>query len=233
MGDKRFSKSMKLADMIHTDYRLLYVLPRFGIRLGFGDTTVADICAKSGVDADVFVLICNIYAFDDLLPKLHEMDHVSLAGIMSYLKQSHTDYLHKRIPHIVTHIESLAEEAQERQRDIIRQFCESYKKEVVEHFDYEEETVFPYIESLIAGAPDQRYTIHEFLENHTNIDDKLHDLKNIIMKYVHTSDEDAQRDLLIDVYMLEDDLERHTTIEEKILAALAETIERRKQNPQT
>lgn len=228
MADKRFSKSTKLADMIHTDYRLLYVLPRFGIRLGFGDATVADICAKSDVDPDVFVLICNIYAFDDFLPKLHEMDNLSLEGIMSYLKRSHEDYLHKRIPHIVTHIESLADEAQERQRDIIRQFCESYKKEVVEHFEYEEQTVFPYIESLIGGEGDQRFTIHEFLDNHSNIDDKLHDLKNIIMKYVHTPDEDAQRDLLIDVYMLEDDLERHTIIEEKILAALAQTIERLK-----
>ena len=61
---------MKLADIIDVDCRLLYVLPRFGIKLGFGDISVADICKKQGINEDVFLLICNIYAFEDYIPDL-------------------------------------------------------------------------------------------------------------------------------------------------------------------
>lgn len=220
---------MKLADIIDADCRLLYVLPRFGIKLGFGDISVSNLCKKQNVDENVFLLICNIYAFEDYMPRLGDMSSVSLKYIMHYLIQSHRDYLSKHIPHIINHIESLADETHSRQRDIIKQFCENYKKEIVEHFKYEEQTVFPYIESLIKGSISDKYKIEDFLHNHSNIDDKLHDLKSIVMKYTEPKEDDSARDLLIDIYMLEEDLKRHTIIEEKILAALAEIIEEQKQ----
>jgi len=225
MTEKLFKKSMKLADVIDANYQLLFVLPRFGIKLGFGDVSIADICKKHEVNEDVFVLICNIYTFEDYLPKLSEMNNVSLEYIMFYLKQSHNDYLTKKIPHILGHIENLADEAHSRQRGIIKQFCDNYKKEVAEHFNYEEKTVFPYIESLIKGINGNKYKIDDFLHNHSNLDDKLHDLKSIIMKYIEPKADEITSDLLMDIYLLEEDLKRHTTIEEKILAALAETIE--------
>lgn len=229
MPGKLFEKNMKLADIIDLDCRLLYVLPRFGIKLGFGDISLADICTKQNIDKDVFLLICNIYAFEDYVPRLEGMRRDSLDCIMRYLKQSHIDYLHKRIPHIVNHIESLTDDIHSRRQDIIKQFCENYKKDVVEHFNYEEQVVFPYIESLIKGYNNSKYKIEDFLHNHSNIEDKLHDLKSIIMKYIEPKEEDAARDLLIDIYWLEEDLKRHAIIEEKILAALAEMIEQQKQ----
>ena len=39
-----FTERMKMADLVHANYRLLYVLPRFGIQLGFGDKSIEEIC---------------------------------------------------------------------------------------------------------------------------------------------------------------------------------------------
>ena len=41
-----FTPQMKLADLIHTDYRLLLLLPRFGLNLGFGDKSVQECCKQ-------------------------------------------------------------------------------------------------------------------------------------------------------------------------------------------
>ena len=230
MTGKLFTKNMKLAEIIHADCRLLYVLPRFGIKLGFGDATITDICKKHGVDDNLFTLVSNIYAFDDYIPKICDIYNISLEGIMAYLKKSHSDYLNKRIPHIIKHIECLADESHTREQNILEQFCESYKKEVIAHFNYEEEVVFPYIDSLISKKADQKFRIDDFLHNHSNIEDKLNDLKNIIMKYIKPYyDDEANSDLLIDLFQLEEDLKRHTIIEEKILVSLVEIMEQNNQ----
>ena len=42
------SGSMKMSDLIQANYALLTVLPRFGIHLGFGDRSVAEVCRAQG-----------------------------------------------------------------------------------------------------------------------------------------------------------------------------------------
>ncbi len=42
----RIEKDMKLADVIHHDFSLIPVINRFGIQLGFGDSTIEEICDK-------------------------------------------------------------------------------------------------------------------------------------------------------------------------------------------
>ena len=55
-------KNMKMADLIGADYRLLTVIYRLGINLGFGEKTVEETCRESGVNCDTFLLIANVYA---------------------------------------------------------------------------------------------------------------------------------------------------------------------------
>lgn len=38
-----FTSGMKLADLIHLDYKLLLLLPRFGLNLGFRDQTARNV----------------------------------------------------------------------------------------------------------------------------------------------------------------------------------------------
>ena len=57
-----------MSDLIQANYRLLRVLPRFGIHLGFGDKSVVEVCRAQGVSMELFLLVCNISTFDDFLP---------------------------------------------------------------------------------------------------------------------------------------------------------------------
>ena len=41
-------KNMKMADLVGADYRLLTVIYRLGIKLGFGEKTVEETCRESG-----------------------------------------------------------------------------------------------------------------------------------------------------------------------------------------
>ena len=64
-----FSGGMKMSDLIQANYRLLRVLPRFGIHLGFGDKSVAEVCRAQGVSMELFLLVCNISTFDDFFAR--------------------------------------------------------------------------------------------------------------------------------------------------------------------
>ena len=49
----------KLSFVIANDYRLLQVMSRFGIPLGFGEKTITEVCRQCGVDADTFLTVIN------------------------------------------------------------------------------------------------------------------------------------------------------------------------------
>ena len=113
-------------------------------------------------------------------------------------------------------------------RKLIDKFYDDYDNEIINHFKYEEEVVFPYIESLMENnrACDTQYRIGQFEENHSNINEKLNDLKNIIAKYLDEKFSSPQRfELLNDIYGVENDLRKHSLIENKLLIPLVEKLE--------
>ncbi len=219
---------MKLAELVLHDYRLLYILSRFGIRLGFGEKSVDDVCRRYGIPTSLFLLICNVYSFEDYHPDEAEIEAIDPKALVDYLTQSHRDYLDNHIPHIGRHIERLGESGAEATATILTRFYEDYRTEVVRHLDYEEQTVFPYILQLTQGGGNRPgYTIDQFEENHSNIEEKLGDLKNILIKYLPEEYPAEPRNrTLLDLYLLESDLNKHTLIEEKILVPLVVRLER-------
>ncbi|MDR2563050.1 MAG: hemerythrin domain-containing protein [Prevotellaceae bacterium] len=221
-----FSERMKLADLVLTNYRLLYVMPCFDIGLGFGEATVKQACEAKGISTHLFLLVCNIYTFDDYRPEPETLTQIRLADLMKYLTNSHKDYLENRMPKIITQILDLIDENDVPHGKMIIAFCEKYRKEVVAHFAYEEQTVFPYIESLLGGGKSKSYKIKEYKGNHSDLDSSLSDLKNIIIKYLpceHLADQ--RRETLISLFLFELDLSKHTLLEDKILIYLVEQME--------
>ena len=57
-----FSKDTKFAELMTEDRRLLQLLPRFGIGLGFGDRSVDQVCQMNHVNTELFLIICEIYS---------------------------------------------------------------------------------------------------------------------------------------------------------------------------
>lgn len=221
-----FSENMKLADILLANYRLLYVFPCFGIGLGFGESTVKQVCEKLGISASLFVLVCNVYTFDDYIPNANSLTQIPLADLMQYLRNSHKDYLENRMPKIINQTLTLVDSYHVKHGEILTGFCEKYRQEVIAHFNYEEQTVFPYIMALLNGEQPSSYKIHEYEGNHSDLEAALSDLKNIMIKYLPEGFFiNKCRDVLLDLFIFEADLNKHTVLEDQILISLVQRIE--------
>ena len=89
---------------------------------------------------------------------------------------------------------------------------------MLNHFNYDVEIVLPYIKNLSKNTYEKGFHIEQYEENHSNIDDKLSDLKNILIKYFpNNNSTDIQIDVLTEIFQFEEDLIKHTRIEDKIL----------------
>ncbi|MCQ2279315.1 MAG: hemerythrin domain-containing protein [Bacteroidales bacterium] len=223
-----FTKKMKLADLVITNHSLVLILQRFNIELGFGEKSVADVCQQYGISEDFFLMICNVYTNDQYLPTPEELSSTDMSQLIPYLTASHAYYLLERIPHIENHLNRIADACQPTHRDTLLKFFKEYRQEVANHFQYEEVTVFPYIKQLHQKKQTSGYSIEQFEQNHSNIEDKLGDLTNIILKYLPGNImPNERRSLLFDIFQLSTDLNTHSLIEEKILIPYVQTLEQK------
>lgn len=222
-----FSKETKLAELIAADRRLLQLLPRFGIGLGFGDRNVDQVCEMNHVNADLFLLICEIYSKNSFRPKAEELKQIDMSNLLHYLKASHKYYLNERFPHIEEHLQHIIEACGQKYGPMLSHFYDEYKQEVMRHIQYyEEEVVFPYIEALLKGQRTDTYDINEFEHNHTNIQDTLDDMMNILLKYLPDDILPKERiEISLDIMELSDDLNRHSLIEDCVLIPYVENLE--------
>jgi len=227
---KHISGEDILAEVIHTDYKILSVLKRFGIHLGFGDAGISDICKNYGINENFFLEIINIYLDKSYFPA-KKMQSFSIRLITDFLKSSHYYYNVDKIPSIKSKIEQLEWKGPEHERNfsILMQFFNQYKNEVKTHTDQEEEKVYPYAifieESCVQNKNIEtclnrmkEYSITDYAKEHDDIEEKLTDLKNIIIKYLPApKDQSILHEILNDLFLLENDLNNHGRIEEKIL----------------
>lgn len=223
-----FSKDSKFAELMTDDRRLLQLLPRFGIGLGFGDRNVEQVCQMNHVSTELFLLICEIYSDSSFKPSYSELQQIDMGDLLSYLKASHQYYLGERFPHIEEHLQHIIEACGQKYGPMLSHFYDEYKQEVMRHIQfYEEEVVFPYIEALLNGQRTDSYKINEFEHNHTNIQDTLDDMMNILLKYLPGDILPKERiEISYDIMELSDDLNRHSLIEERILVPSVESLER-------
>ncbi len=228
MNYSLFSGNMKLADLLLTNYRLLYVFPYFDIALGFGETTVKQACQERGISVNLFLLVCNIYSFPKYVPSQAELKQIPVEELIVYLEKSHKDYIDNRIPHIISHVLDLVKYSPKRHGEMLVEFCEKYRDDVMSHFEYEEKEVFPYIIDLLRGKDVSKKNFDKQGDtDHQNLETALHDLKNIIIKYMpqNTSIEQIRTNVLIYLFLFEADLSAHTLLEEKILISLVNYID--------
>lgn len=241
------SPQAKLADVIHRDYLLLSVVNRFGIRLGFGDKSIRHICEEAGVDPEFFTAILNTFNSANYFAEKKLMAFPILQ-ILDYLRKTHDYYRDIELKIIDVHLNVLIEsEKNAKELALIKRFFEEYKTELLLHLKREEERTFPYIETLVSykGLENggelfrelsKKYSIRVFKREHDNVDEKLFDLKNIIIKYLNNDyDQSSCNAVIFELFKLEKDLIEHTKLEDKILIPMVEALEEElkgKQNEQ-
>ena len=182
-----FDRNTKMADVIHSNYLLLPVINRFGIHLGFKDKTIADICNENKIDINFFLAIINTFSFTEYFPE-SELRSFSSELIVDYLRKSHHYFIKTSLPKIEYLLNNLVSSSNSEDLKVIKSFYKKYKEELLEHIRDEEENTFPYVLDLqkvydrnVQPLPERiaEYSIHSFEKEHTNVDEKLFDLKNI------------------------------------------------------
>ena len=171
----------KMISLIADNYNLLESLGRFGINLGFGDKTVKEVCEDQGVDTYTFLAVVN-YSINGYR---HSDDNrrMSVPTLLHYLKASHEYYLDFQLPDIRQELKEALDEEDNLAR-LIMKLYDSYAHEIRVHMKYEELNVFPYVDRLLKGEMIGDEDIDTFSKHHTQITQKLRELKNIIIKYL-------------------------------------------------
>lgn len=234
-----FNETIKLATVIHKDHTLLPVINRLGIKLGFGDLTIRELCIKEGIDVTFFTEIINVFHNENYFSEKKLLDF-SVTIVIDYLLKTHKYYLDYVIPEQERLIDLFILNCTNgcKENELIRKFYNKFREEFVNHVQMEETQVFPYILKLndtvlnllkksVFLEQYKDFTIKGFEKEHGNMDEKMFDLKNIIIKYLPPNyDLNIGNSLLSNLFMFEKDLKNHARIEDKILIPKVKQLEK-------
>lgn len=228
---EKYKETDRMGDIICDDYRILQVISRFGLTLGFGDHTVSETCAAAGVDAPTFLAVVNFIRANGRVSNLSALvEAVSLSSLMDYLHRSHDYFVKFRLPGIRRKlIEAIDCSVKNQIAFLILKFYDEFAAEVGRHMEYEDKYIHTYVNDLMKGMrtyPEVniRKLSHQHHDNHLQIEKSLSELKSIIIKY-YPGDSRAQllNDVLMDLFMTEEDLFSHCHLEDTLfLEAVAE-----------
>jgi regulator of cell morphogenesis and NO signaling len=241
---KLLTTDMKMADVVQSNYLLMPVISRFGIPFGFGEMTIREICRKRKIDADFFCAIINAFSHEDYFPA-KRLKAFNVLMILEYLERTHTYYTRVQIPLIERLLQDLTKKltSDKKKLKLIKKFYLDYKQELLAHLSREEQVTFPYIKKVYrlfhSPQPVERekrkltqYSMHVYEEEHSDVDEKLNDLKSILIKYVRGETvQDVYQKIIAELFRFEKDIRDHTRIEDKILLPMVAEMEDRLFSP--
>ncbi|MEY1638969.1 hemerythrin domain-containing protein [Tenuifilum osseticum] len=217
-----------MSDLIVENPRLLILLEHFNLDFVVSDKTVSLLCDENSIPLQLFLLFGNLY--NGYQP---EVSHIGspedIKTIIMFLRNSHIYYKEEKYPEILSYIKQIQDKTHNSEIKLIENFFKDYFTEVLEHLDYEETIAFPYIVNLVEQKGKQvnsDFSANEYREHHTDIETKLTDLKNLLLKHIKISNElPLRRKLFLSLFELDFDLQLHAMIEESILLPIVADIE--------
>jgi regulator of cell morphogenesis and NO signaling len=230
---------MKMADAIHFNHLLLPVINRLGVQLGFGDKSIQQICKEKDINTDFFLIIINAFLDHDVHKTL-KIQSVSVIDMVEYLQATHQYYLDRMIPEVENRINALIQHSDidQKQFMLVKNFFMEYKNEFYAHIEIEEKAIYPYsvaiFKAFSSGILDPELIeeiktkpIDSYAEEHSDIESKLFDLKNILIKYMSESRDSYLRNQVLNaLFKLENDLNDHSRIENMVLVPRIAELEK-------
>jgi regulator of cell morphogenesis and NO signaling len=222
---QKYKPTDKMIDLISDNYSLLQVMSRFGLSLGFGDKTVKEVCELNGVDCRTFLIVVNFIA--EGFSRLDGDDgEISIPGLIDYLRQAHIYFLDFSLPAIRRKLIEAIDCSQDDVAFLILKFFDEYTKEVRKHMEYENVKVFTYVSALLNGEHPSGFSIGVFARRHDQVNAKLTELKNIIIKYYPaTGNNQLLNAVLFDVFSCEEDLASHNRVEDYLFVPAVMELE--------
>lgn len=232
-----FNKSMKMADLLHINYHLLTVLNRFNIKLGFGDKSIGKVCDEMNIDIDFFLFIINVFHNPNYIHSHADKVSFDIELLVNYFSKTHDYYNNLITPTLKRLIKDVSRMCEEETRSVLlMRFFNQYTKELTEHIQYEDQVVFSYLRLLNmaikegmdkSALEDIDFRIVDFEDQHHTIQEKLFDLKNVLIKYFSLPDDETVIHILFLLYRFEKDLADHILLENCLLVPMVRKMEQK------
>lgn len=224
---QKYNPTDKMSDLIADNCSLLQVMSRFGISLGVGEKSVQEVCDAHGVDCHTFLTIVN-FMVEGFVHIDDESDGLSIPSLVHYLRQSHLYFLEFSLPAIRVKLLEAIDYSENDISFLILKFFDEYMCAVRRHMEYEDKTVFKYVEGLMNGMTPDSYQIGTYSKHHEQVGETLTELKNILIKYCpeHVN-VNLLNVALTDIYACEEGLEWHSKVEDYLFVPAILHLERR------
>lgn len=226
-------------EVIRREPKVLRAMSRFRIPLGVGEHTVREVCEKYGVDTDTFLAVSAFIKHGDECLPLYR-DRIDISSLMEYLTGAHDWFLAFQFPKIRRLlIEAVDCSEKNETAFLILKFFDEYTASVRRHMVNENTRIFPYVRYLLSGdrgvlgndvVPSDK-DFDTYLKGHSGMEDKLGELKNLLVKYgVEGAEVNLINDVVYDIYASEEELSIHCNIENKLFIPAIAKLEREKKN---
>lgn len=218
-----YTSTDRMRDLVRDQSTIILILGRFGIPLGFGDKSIAEVCTAHHVDEETFLQVVNYCTGRD-----YHYERISLTALIEYLRQAHEYYLEFNLPQIRRKlIEALDCSGTNDIALLIIKFYDEYVREVRKHMENENKTVFAYVQQLQQGYLKREYSIATFQGKHTPMADKLKELKEVIIQYYPEKNNFLLNEVLLNIMLCEEDLTQHCDVEDHIFVPAVKLAEQR------
>lgn len=207
---KFYRLSDRMRDLLDDNPQLLPALSRFGIPLGFGDSTVNDVCVSNNVHTSTFLAVANVISGYP-----HASLKINIDALTRYLKNAHVYFLDYVLPAIRKKlIEAISSSAESELPVVMIRFFDEYVAEMKLNFQHEDDEIF----NSEHSADDLGFhsALDKFQTHHHTISDKLREIKELLI--CHFQAESARVDLLnallLEIMIFERDMLAHCQVED-------------------
>lgn len=231
MMETVFKSTDKLSFVIQNDYRLLQVMGRFGMTIGFGEKTILDVCQQCNVDVNAFLAVMN-YVKNNTIDSIGSISSKEgVASLLKYLKNSHRYFLDYQFPSMRRSlIDSI--EMQNEIAFLVLKYYDIYVEEVRLHMANEDDTTFAWVEQMLNDDSTLSESGQLLSRHHDSIEKKLGELKKLFLQYYPQKDNNNElNSVVIELYRTEEELRSHCLIEDNLFTPAVRKLEnRQKQN---
>jgi regulator of cell morphogenesis and NO signaling len=212
---ENYQESDSMSRLVSENYGALLVMSRFEIALGFGDKSIGEVCRENNVDTNTFLSVINGTAHD-----------LSLEALMDYLHRSHDYFLNYRLPDIRQKLTQVLNVGQDELNKAVLGYFDKFEAEMSKHMHYEDKKVFPYVKALLKQEKPEKCPL-TFSKQHEQIETRLTEFKNILIKYYPAQSTNEMNSVLFDIFNSEQDFESHNAVEDQLFLPAIQALERK------
>ncbi|MDR0833206.1 MAG: hemerythrin domain-containing protein [Candidatus Symbiothrix sp.] len=214
-----YQENDSMSRLVSENYGALLVMSRFEIALGFGDKSIGEVCRDSHVDTNTFLSVINMSDND-----------FSLEALMDYLHRSHDYFLKYQLPDIRRKLALVLNVGQDELNKAVLGYFDKFEAEMRKHMNYEDKKVFPYVKALLKHEKTEKCPLI-FSKQHEQIETRLTEFKNILIKYYPAQSTNEMNSVLFDIFNSEYDFESHNAVEDQLFLPAIHALERKNEQP--